>query len=327
MNIFMIGTAHQYHQVEMAVRCFCLDKKDIYLLVEDLGVEKVFQDSLRSAGFGAVIFFKSWVFKDVFMNPRFSKDFIAICRSIGSTFTSINLYTSHYDSDYCLLADAILQPKKIFLMDEGTASFETVIARRSRRGKNLRLFIKSLLYRVPIKSPSRITYFTKYHLKPKFPDDLWLYSDAKIDNPLVSVDEDVVVVLGSSIVEVGLLRGFCYFELMKKVRLSYPGKSIRYYPHRKESIHKLQKIKVMGFEIIKNDQPFEKLFAVLENVPHVIASVYTSGVLDNLSARYNNLPDLVLYKFDDGLLLKNRDVYADIFNHLMLNDSLIIKEI
>ena len=83
----------------------------------------------------------------------------------------------------------------------------------------------------------------------------------------------------------------------------------------------------MGFEIIKNDQPFEKLYAALENVPHVIASVYTSAVLDNLSARYNNLPDLVLYKFDDGLLLKNRDVYADIFNHLMLNDSLIIKEI
>ena len=216
MNIFMIGTAHQYHQVEIAVRQFCLDKNDVYLLVEDLGFENAFQEGLSDAGFGEVIFFKSWRFEDLVLKPKLSKQFIATCRSLRFRFRRINLYTSHYDSDFCLLADSILKPKKFVLMDEGTASFETAIARRSNRGNNLKLFIKSILYNVPISLPRKIIFFTKYNLKISFPDEVSLYCEAKIDNPVVSKNKDVVVFLGASIVEVGLLAANHYHELLIK---------------------------------------------------------------------------------------------------------------
>jgi len=326
-NIFMIGTKHQYHQVEMAISHFNLDKKDIYLLVEDLGFEKTFHDDLRNKSFGEVIIFKSWIFKDLIYNPEISNNFITICKEIALRFKSLNLYTSHYDSDFNLLANSILKPKKIFLMDEGNASFETVLARRKNRDKKFTLFIKSFLYKIPIFLPSKITYFTKYNLKTNFPDNIKLYRDTMIDNSFVPLNKDVVVFLGSSVVEVGMIKKSSYFDILKRISSDYKNKKIHYYPHRKESLNKLKDLENLGFKIIKNEQPFEILFLSFNNMPHIITSIYTSCVLDNISKRYKNIPELILYKFDDIVLLKQRDVYRDIYNHSKKNKSLTIKEI
>jgi hypothetical protein len=326
-NIFLIGTKHQYHQVEMAISHFNLDKKDIYLLVEDLGLDKIFHNDLKNKSFGEVIIFKSWIFKDLIYNPERSNNFITICKEIALRFKSFNLYTSHYDSDSNLLASSILKPKKIFLLDEGNASFGTALDRRNNRDKKFTLLIKSFLYKIPIFLPSKITYFTKYNLKTNLPDNIELYKEKMIDNSFVALDKDVVIFLGSSVVEVGMIKKNIYCDLLKRISSDYKNKKIHYYPHRKENLNKLKELEDLGFNIIKNELPFEILFLSFNNMPYIMASIYITGVLDNISKRYKNIPELIMYKFDDVFLLKQRDTYRDIYNHLKKNKSLTIKEI
>ena len=150
-------------------------------------------------------------------------------------FKSLNLYTSHYDSDFNLLANSILKPKKIFLIDEGTASFETVLARRKNRDKKFTFFIKSFFYKIPIFLPSKITYFTKYNLKTNFPDNIELYRDTMINNPLVPLNKDVVVFLGSSIVEVGIIKKNSY-EILDNFMVAQYNSPWAFPPFRKNEI-------------------------------------------------------------------------------------------
>lgn len=311
----------------MAIRHFKLAINDIILLVEDLGVEKTFHDDLGKQNFGELRTFKNWIFRDLICNPEFSLNFISICEDIAFRYESLNLYVSHYDSDSSLLANSILKPKNIFLMDEGTASFETVIARRANRDTTPSLTIKSLLYKLRIYLPLKITYFTKYNLEANLLDSVELYSDKLIHNTLFAKDMDVIFLLGSSAVEVGLIRKTHYLDILKIIRSDNVDKSIHYYAHRKESPKKLKEIGNIGFEIILNELPFETLFANLRKMPHKIISIHISGVLDNISKRYQNIPELVMYKFNDALLLKNRDVYRDIYNHFKKNEKLFHKEI
>ena len=326
-NIFLIGTKHQYHQIEMAISHFNLDKKDIYLLVEDLGLEKTFHNDLKNKNFGEVIIFKSWTFKDLIFNPQISNNFINICKKIALRFKNFNLYSSHYDSDSNLLANSILKPKKIFLMDEGTSSFGTALDRRNNRKKKFTFFIKSIFYRTRIFLPLKITYFTKYNLKVYLPDSIELYKEKMIDNSFVELNKNVVVLLGSCVVELGMIKKNIYFDLLKRISSDYKNKKIDYYPHRKESLNKLKELKNLGFNIIKNEQPFETLFLSFNYLPHIITSTYISSVLDNISKRYKNIPELIMYKFDDIFLLKERDTYRDIYVHFKKNKSLTIKEV
>ena len=327
-HIFLIGTEHQYYQVVKAISYFNLDNKDVYFLVEDLGVEKIFYNDLRDKNVGEVIIFRNWIFKDVIFNPEISNNFISICKNLASRLESCNLYSSDYESDYNLLANSILKPKHIVLLDEGTSSFGTVIKRRNKRNKKFTLFIKSALYKKRIVLPSKITYFTKYNLEIGLADNIKLYSDSKIDNSFRELNKDVVCFLGTPVIELGMMKKNVYFDVLKRIRLDYKDKQIDYYPHRRESLDKLKELESLGgFNIIKNDQPFESLFLSFDIMPYIIASTYISSVLDNISSRYKSIPELVMYKFDDGVLLKERDTYRDIYNHFKINQSLTIKEV
>ena len=130
--------------------------------------------------------------------------------------------------------------------------------------------------------------------------------------------------LGSSVVEVGLIKKNSYFDILKRISSDYKNKKIHYYPHRKESPNKLKDLEDLGFKIIKNNQPFEILFLSFNNMPHIITSIYISGVLDNISKRYKNISEEEVQQEIDKIN-KNLSKIEKIKKFIIIKDQFTIE--
>lgn len=323
-HVFIIGTEHQLFQVQAAIQHFSLKKDEIILIVIKLPGDSINQTCVgRYAELSEIYFFDSWVFTDVIRGVDKHKNFIDFCLKLRKFSDEIILYNSHYSKDPDLLFLSIVQPKKFFLMDEGTASFG-VVRKRMTNSKMLfsKLFLKSVIFKVKISIPNAITYFTKYdfHCGPN--DSIEKYEIKQIDNPLKSYDYNKMIFIGSNIVNAGLITTQKYIELLILVCKNYEGKKWLYYAHRREDSAKLQKIESLGFEIVRLNMPFETMFSSLVECPAVFCSFFTTGVLNNISEQYTNIPELIIYKFDTALLRHGKEIYDDIYFSMEKNKRL-----
>lgn len=320
MILFLIGTEHQLFQVLDVIEFLKCDQKDCILLFENNENETRFINELYNKySFKKVIVFQSWIFKDLFFNRSKVFSFLKICKEIKN-IENIYFYHSHYDTDSTLLFSKIVKPIKSYLLDEGTASFSVVHYRKKFQHFNLKLLVKSLLYRRLLFLPKRIIYFTKFHLSTNIYDSVLLYSLQKNKNQRLPIENDKLFILGSSISDIGYMKEDIYIKLINSIKIKF-NKEIHYFSHRKENASKLQKIESLGILIHTNEMPFENYFLQLTKWPEYISSFYFSNILDSIKSRYSEVPNCILFKFDKDYILKEQDVYEDIFKHNCANND------
>lgn len=259
-SIFIVETEHHLFQVNAAIEHFSLDLNSTTLVVLDTGNNSFIVKVKSSKEYGKVVIFQNWIFKDLFFNRRKIRVFRDFCKGLKDSRKNITLFASHYDSDPDLLFLSIVKPKMYYLMDEGTASFSVINARKKRSNKVLNLFVKSILYGCNIALPQNLTYFTKYNLDKGINDKLEKYIIKQLENPLSNLIEDEFAFIGTSIVEHGMVSETQYLSLLTEICKNNNDKKKYYYPHRKESQIKLSRIERIGFLINKIDEPFETMF-------------------------------------------------------------------
>lgn len=310
--VFAIGTEHQLFQVNAAIEHFRLEPESILLIIFDLANDAYIKKVKSDKSFGSVIIFRNWVFKDLFINRHLCNDFIKFCEEFKKNHPDIIFFSSHYDSDPFLLFLNIVRPKLFYLMDEGTASYSVYYKRLARKNYDLIRLIKSILYKRNIYLPKSLVYFTKYNIKAQKPDTIVNYEVKTIKNPLMRFNSDETIFLGSSIVELKMISEEKYLDLLSKFAKYYQTK-LSYFSHRKENPGKLKKLAELGFIVKRNEEPFETWFGKQLECPAIICSFFTTSVLENIAQVYQNIPKLVIYKFDISELVKGRAVYSDIY--------------
>jgi hypothetical protein len=327
-TVFLISTEHQLFQVKTAIEHFKLDTKKVLLLILAIDNDNFAQKMTGNKQYGEVIVFQNWVFKDLFLNRSKCNLFISFCEDLKRNNTVDTFFTSHYDSDPDLLFLSIVTPPQYYLMDEGTASFSVVNSRKKIvYRKKIEIFIKSILYNRAFSLPQKITYFTQYNLHKNKQDVLEKYQVNKINNPLTKLLENESIFIGTSIVELNMIKESDYLVLLQKVYDSLNQTKCYYYPHRKESITKLRLIEQMGFKVKKIDEPFENMFAKEKEFPALCCSFFTTGVLYNIAKSNMVTPELKVYKFDLTLLLIDNEVYDQIYIEMQTNNKLRFIEI
>jgi hypothetical protein len=328
-NIFLIGAEHQLFQVDIAISHFRIEKKSIILIIEKVSNNHKFIDKVNNSNvYGEVIIFESWTFKDLFRNPYKHQFFINLCLSFVNK--EIFFFASHYDSDSTLLFNSIVKPSKYFLMDEGTASFSVQIQRNSFEFRTkLKVFIKSLFYKKQISLPKELMYFTKFELDLPKNDQKVIYKVEKNNNPLTLLNQEELIFIGSSIVEMKMIEEIAYINCLAKVVVENKEKISKfyYYPHRKECVEKLDKIIKLGFEIRYLEEPFEPFFNKQIEISSIICSFYTTSVIYNIAASNNKFPKLIIYKFDNSLLKTDRLVYENIYKAMKTNKLINFSDI
>lgn len=326
--VFLIGTEHQLFQVQKAIAHFKLDITRVILVILAVDNDNFAQKMQDDKQYGQVLIFQNWVFKDLFLNRSKCKSFITFCEALKSDNKVDIFFTSHYDSDPDLLFLSIVNPPLYYLMDEGTASFSVVNCRsKPVYKKRIEIFIKSLLYRKYFSLPQKITYFTQYNLNKNNNDVLVKYQVDKMANPLTNFLEGESIFIGTSIVELNMIKEIDYFILLQKVYENIKNTKCYYYPHRKESIDKLRLVEQMGFIIKKIDEPFESMFVKQQEFPALCCSFFTTGVLYNIAKSNETIPELKIYKFDVTLLIIHRKVYKQIYTEMLTNDRLKFIEV
>ena len=327
-TVFLIGTEHQLFQVKTAIAHFNLATENVILVIVAVEKDGFAQKMKGSNQFGKVIIFKNWVFKDLLSNSSKCKEFIDFCVDLKKRNIVDTFFTSHYDSDPDLLFLSIVNPTMYYLMDEGTASFSVVHSRnKPNYQKKIEISIKSLLYGIAFSLPKKVTYFTQYNLDKKEEDVLEKYYIKKIANPLANLINDESIFIGTSIVELNMIKESDYLSLLIKIYDEINHTKCYYYPHRKESTEKLRLVEQIGFVIKRIDEPFEMMFVKQQKFPILCCSFFTTGVLDNMAKSNEIVPELRIYKFDVTLLLLHSEVYEQIYTEMQTSQQLKFIEI
>lgn len=324
-NIFLIAAEHHLIQVERAIDHFNIDPNTavfwfIKLSTKDNWVEKYIAQQPPDLKYRIS---HSWTFTDLL---RFDKRPKALIKQLKVSTVDPQverLFYSQYESDFSLLALALLDPQEVILMDEGTASFSVCQKRKATiKANRIKLLIKSFFYQKKIDYPSSLLYFTQYALDIPVFDRIEKYEFPKMDNTLLQMLDDQVYFLGSSMSEVGLVDESYYLDCMKKIYDRYKDKTkVTYFRHRKESLSKLEKIQNMGFVIKANDTPFEFYFETLEVSAATLGSFF-SPTLQTISLKYINLPKLDVFKVDSSKLKFNHKVVKEIYHAYSTNQDI-----
>lgn len=326
ITLISIGSEHQLFQVRIALNTFKINESNVIYFIEDTGIEKKFiQTLIESKKYSNVIVYDTWIFKDLLFKKDKYRAFIKKCYSIKNEYlTDFNLLYSEFDTDANLLIQSIFSPKKSILLDEGTAIFNVLEKRDKTIISTSKLLIKSLVYQLKINLPSSIVFFTKYNIKCSKYDSIVKYQEQSVLNEVKLSDEKIMYFLGSSVVELNIIKLPNYISALRKIKKINKSIRILYFSHRKENKEKLKIIESIGYEVISNQAPFEELFRNLEVWPSNISSFHFTTVLDNISMKFTNWPKLIVYKFPENNFVKERNAYNQIFLHLENNRKLNI---
>jgi hypothetical protein len=330
--IFLIATEHHLFQVKAAEKHFSLSKENMILVAMNLGdlpnfIERVKNDT----SFSEVHIFDTWIFKDLLLNRNKQQKFIQYCKTLKENKEEYVFLSSQYESDPDLLFLSIVEPKTYYLMDEGTASFRVVNNRDKEHSSfktKLKFALKSILYFNTISYPRIVTFFTKYNLRIKEGDQLEKYKTLKKNNPFETSIEKEAAFIGTSIADIGMMKEEEYLFYLESIFNENINKEkFYYYPHRKETIEKLQKIENIGFIVESPGIPFETFFGQQIIFPELICSFFTTGVLDNISKSNTHFPSLKVYKFDTQLLSSGKETYDAIYMEMCTNKDLSFEKI
>ncbi|WP_222535560.1 hypothetical protein [Pedobacter polysacchareus] len=325
--IFLIAAEHQLFQVIEAIDKYNIEADRMTLIIEDMGDDELVRKITENTKIGKVLVFKNWVFKDIFINPSKHRNFISYCKKVRNENNQILFFASHYNSDNTLIFLSLVKPTSFYIMDEGTASFTVSYLRSKANSDAFKLIMKSLLYGFVLRIPKSLIYFTKYNFQILSTDRIENYAPVKVLNPLSTFNDKAAIFLGTSVVEVGIMKEDMYLKYLNSVFHSFSGDNHYYYPHRKEAESKLNSIREIGFTVMKSQGPFENLFAELKVSPIRIGSFICTTVLDNISRTNVKVPDLIIYEFDLDYLLKDKYVYGQIAAMMKSNSRLTFVEI
>ncbi|MCJ8152362.1 alpha-2,8-polysialyltransferase family protein [Chryseobacterium sp. SSA4.19] len=317
-NIFVISAIHHLIQVEAVVKEIGLPKKEVPIIfLTNETSKKTILEILKLFGYENYKTFSYWNFKEIFSSAKHSQ-YIQYLKSLKHCE---NLYISQYYTDYSLLAYQFLKPEKVYLLDEGTASFKVSKERKTVKSFDPKFLIKSLVYRRKINFPEKITYYTQYDFDINTDkDDVIKYQFTKDEKP-IEFDQNAALILGSSVAEVGVVTKDNYMKIIKKIREKFNDKKVYYYQHRNENAEKLNEILKLGIEIIQSNIPFEFYYKSLNYTPLHYYSFY-SPILDNISQQYKNLPKLNIIRFEKETILMNPQIVENIYESYLKNKNL-----
>ena len=325
MDLIVISTPHQLLQIHELKKYFDIDNNKVILLIITLEPLDLY-NVIDKTNYFQKFYMKTWSLRNPLTFLQYYPKFYRIINKIKKFGLINNFYSSQYYSDFSLLIFNKLKPKKIILLDEGTASFRIARDRMNYDlHKNKRSLIKTVIYNNSICFPDTITFFSQYEFIIPKQDRLVRYKFTK-KNILGKLKDDTVMILGTSMVETNLISLDYYLYLLKRIVSSIKSKNIVYYPHRKENKNKLKIIEKIVDETMKNNTPFEYYYENEKNIPGKIIS-FASPVLTNLLSRYNLCPELVVCKFDINKLSLDKDIYKLIYDSYSKNKSIKIMNI
>jgi hypothetical protein len=269
-----------------------------------------------------ILQFKSWVFYDLIFSRRSLVDFKKICELIVRDSLCIDFYSFYYLSDSALLAFAIFKSRFFYLFDEGGASIEVACQRGELRGYDIfRLTVKSLLLLKQIKTPSSVKFITRFQISINYNDQLILVVTKKntIKNNVVG---DLVWIIGTSAVALGIICKTFYFNLLKRLKEKHRNKVVVYISHRKESPLDLDLLRSNGILVESFSQPIEVAFENVCRQPSIIYSIATSCALFELWYKYVGLPRMFYVEVPRLCYLKNYIVYKNIVKAYSVNGQI-----
>jgi len=328
LNVFLIHTNHQLHQVSKAVDYFKIHSGTIIIVnFRDNQEKSVIKQFAEERNY-KVINIDSWVFKDLFMYPFKHREFFKELYQIKNRSKDINLFVSQYLNDSTLIANNILKPEVFYLMDEGTASIlYSGIREKNNEGK-LKILVKSMIYGKLLSFPKSLTYFTKYNLKiSKNTDAVIKYKEVKVNNRIVKTEEHQVYYLGSILVEMGFVEKLNYLAFLNDILQIYSNKEIYYIPHRAECSLKLRDIEELGYILKKIHVPFEMWFEAQKSIPSELASHYYATVLGNLVDLFQNLPKITAFDSPKLKSSQGNDIAHKIYLNLKDKDCITFIEL
>jgi hypothetical protein len=94
-----------------------------------------------------------------------------------------------------------------------------------------------------------------------------------------SIDNSLVYLVGSKVVETGILDAATYDAFCQKVRNDKPTAKIIYIAHREEEAEKLKKYESeLGFDVSRPEVPLEFLLCNLKTLPSSVISLYSAAL-------------------------------------------------
>lgn len=219
--------------------------------------------------------------------------------------------------------------KKIICLDDGTASYEILremiikknLAYRESiiwptNHKQLKVFIisfiqsiQSVFYNIILKKTIKISdleFFSSFFKPDEFIDyDIPIIPNKyeKLKSKLSNKNKsDEIWLFGSPLGELGIIEVETEIQLLKHLFDMYDPNysSIIYFSHRYDSETKLEHIRDLGYEVVKNEQPAEVFLTLSSILPEKIIACNSSILLT-----FSNLVDIdLLYNmhFDQKLL-------------------------
>jgi len=188
-----------------------------------------------------------------------------------SLFKKYNyLVVSQVDQFYSKCFYFIASANKIISLDEGNAVFRIVDQRNSNKRSSLFM-------------PKRIIFFSSYSIKVERPDIVvrcnYDFSKNKLKTSKVNHNE--LWFIGSPYIEDRLINKDLYWTYIRKIRNDYKGKSIKYFPHRREKKKYLKILeKDYQFSIIKIDCPIEFFLLDNDQLPRIISGFLSAALLN-----------------------------------------------
>lgn len=328
MNLFIVGTPHQLHQVGHALAYFNIEPDNALVLIVCHGDDIArFSSTLEHLRIENVSYFEPWTFRDVLSGTTNHRKYIDHIRSLAASLRVEGLFVSHYDSDPEVIACSALRgDRPPYLLDEGNASFYVNEKRNcwaSRLQFDFKNLVKSAFYRFNLRRPKSLVFFSQYTFTPCRNDRLLTYTPSRtaIADSASVVDDHVVHFLGSSVVEMGVIAGSVYLALLAFVKAFFAEQEVIYYAHRKESGVNLERIRQIGFVVRQEDSPYEKHLLAQQAFPGGIASFYFSSALYKIETDYILPSSLTMFYFDANRLLVQREIYGEIYRCMLGRSS------
>ena len=331
-NIFLLYAEHQYKSLIHSIKYFNITKNKavLFVFVENKGhmpKNSWIKSLLTDALFKETFVIEEWsVVNSIIRGSISAKYFVNTLNSFSNS--RCRLFSPIYNSDSINLAYNILKPKDLIILDDGNASFSVLLERKNIKNFKFYSLLSSFFHkRNMLKRINKITYFTKYNL-PFIGNDIIIKYEEEVVKNLLKLDNNCVIILGSTIYIAppkmkSIIDPSDYFDTLSEIRNKFKSKTIKYYAHRYENEKSLDSIRKFGFEIVKNNKPFEKMFKDFETCPHIIMS-FGSPILDNLTRIYEKTPRLITIRMDLSKYRRARLDFELIYNDFENNKNLEI---
>ncbi|HHT97018.1 MAG TPA: hypothetical protein GXZ90_03890 [Clostridiales bacterium] len=313
INIFVISNEHQLMQVDYVIDNIIADERSLLLCIKSIKESPPIKD-FRDRRDIDVVFFESWVFQDIISLKKRHKSFIHLIEDGKNRYNEFKIYSSQYSSDYILLLHSILSPIEFYLLDEGTASIKVAQSRLNYISikRLLKLLLKSFIYGIKLIYPEKLIYVSDYDLKINDRDSI-IRIHHDIQNNKVDKIVNEIHIIGSSIVEAGIINKINYLNYIKAIINENKGVEILYFSHKKEEMSKIQIIKNIGINVVSYDIPYEFRFNKTTIKPLRIYS-FISPVVYNIANKYKNTPELYSVSFPIEHILKSKSLYHEILS-------------